>query len=43
MILGMSEGVFWKTTLRKLMALYDVHLEIHGLKEEKASIEDVIF
>lgn len=29
-VLGMPEAAFWHTTLRKLRALYRVHLQVRG-------------
>jgi hypothetical protein len=34
-VLGMTPEQFWKTSPRKLDALYDKHLEINGMDDEE--------
>ncbi|MDT8718982.1 hypothetical protein IAI10_20215 [Clostridium sp. 19966] len=44
-LLGFSEESFWKSTPKKLNALYEIHCEVNGIKneEEKGYIDDIIF
>jgi hypothetical protein len=40
-ILGMSEEKFWRTTPRKLMALFNVHMEIQTGETAKEALTPI--
>lgn len=42
-VLGMDERTFWRTPLRKLMALWEVHKEVNGLNKTGKSEEKEVF
>ncbi len=43
-LLNIPEGKFWRSTPRKLDALYEIYKEVNGLNPEKdANIDDIIF
>lgn len=40
-LLRMPEAVFWRCTLRKLLALWDIHERVGGLKKQTETPEEV--